>query len=124
MLQQLLISQNEMKQYVGHMNTRIDQTDEPVAKLERAHKANDLETKDNICSLNENILEQGRAQVVFKQKLTERLDRLETAQRRAAELAAQAQLTASAAQATATRAATTATSRSTARTGIRATWTT
>lgn len=65
-------------------------------------------TRRTTSTLTECINEQGKARIAFEQKLTERLDRLEMAQQRAADLVAQAQRTASTAQATATRAATTA----------------
>lgn len=44
MLQQLLISQNETKQYVGQVNKRIDQTNERVTSLEKAYQTSDGRT--------------------------------------------------------------------------------
>lgn len=70
MLQQLLTSQNETNQYVGHITTRIDQTDEMVTGLENAYRASDLDTKNQISNLAENTVAQGNARTAFEQKLT------------------------------------------------------
>lgn len=59
--------------------------------------------------MNENVVTQGKARIAFEQALTERLDRLESAQQKDADMAAAARKTASSAQATAARAATQAT---------------
>lgn len=107
MLQQLLIGQNETKQYMGHIHARVDQTDSRVTELEKAQLHSDQATRDRINGLTTSIEEQGRARTTFEQALAARLGRLEAAQKRAADLAAQAHQTANSAQETAIRAATT-----------------